>query len=425
MIFEAVSTIAAAGLAGYSYLKSKGTGTSDSDKIQKIFANAEWQGKKGESIRLQRKQKFEGGYEYVYQLPLGFDRKKIEEKKYILEDGLNVRNQSFEINFSDLKDLKFNKTIVSQLKNLIKTKRKKKEIEVSFDGMLKIKIYDEPMPNIIEWRESLLIPNSWSVPIGITRKGDIVRHDFDNSKHLIVAGATGYGKSVILKLIVTTLIRQQPETVTLSLIDLKGGSAFHRFKDCKQRKHYSRDPETAEQVLKEVQNKMNHSFLKVVDKGYEDVKEAGIKERHFIIIDEAADLSDFPESMKIITDIARRGRSAGYYLIFCTQYPTAQVIPSQTKRNIIARLCYVVDTETASRVVLDEGGAEQLHDLPGRGIYKAGPKRYTLQSPFISNKQIASIIAPYIMENPKDGGDGQKSSETTKNRKHSLILEEV
>lgn len=127
--------------------------------------------------------------------------------------------------------------------------------------------------------------------------------------------------------------------------------------------------------------------------------------------------------MDIITDIARRGRSAGYYLIFCTQYPTAQVIPSQTKRNVIARLCYVVDTDTASRVVLDEGGADKLLDIPGRGIYKNGVKRHTLQSPYISNNTIRDIIKPYII----DKREVKHESETVKStgRIDTVTFEEV
>lgn len=126
------------------------------------------------------------------------------------------------------------------------------------------------------------------------------------------------------------------------------------------------------------------------------MKEVKIKKRHFVIIDEAADLAENKKTTAIITDIARRGRSAGYYLIFCTQYPTAKVLDSQVKRNIIARLCYVVDTDTASRVVLDEGGADKLPAIPGRGIYKNNVKLYVVQSPYISNETIQQLITPQI-----------------------------
>ena len=422
MIFTALSTIAAAGLAGYSYLQIRGTPTSDANKIQMIFKNAGWQGKGGDTIRLQRKRKIEDGMEYVYQLPLGFDRKKIEENIHILEDGLNVRSNVLEFELSNLKKLKIDKTLVKQIQDLVKAERKKKEIEVEFDGMLKIRVYNHQMAKEIAWDESLLKQKTWSVPIGKTRK-EWIYHDFDKSNHLIIAGATGYGKSVILKLIVTTLICQHPFNAEFTLIDLKGGSAFYRFKDCKQVKYFERDPEEATEVLKQIQKEMNEAFVKVVDNGFEDVKEAGIMKRHFMVIDEAADLSDNKKAMDIITDIARRGRSAGYYLVFCTQYPTSEVIPSQTKRNIIARLCYLVDTDTASRVVLDEGGANELPDLPGRGIYKNGPKRLIIQTPFITNSKIKELISPYIVK--KEVAHGKKNSKATENRKYTIEFEEI
>lgn len=427
MIFEIGSSIAMLGIAGFSYLKTSGPATNDTEKINRIFANAGWTGSNGETIRIHRKTKMANGTEYVYQLPLGFDRNKIESNKHILEDGLNVRHTTLEFDRADLLKIKWDRTVIRQIKKILTSKKvKRKEVDIQFDGMLKIRVYNEAMKDKIDWSQDLLIPGSWSVPIGYARDDKVIRHDFDKSKHLIVAGATGYGKSVVLKLIVTTLIDQQPENVELSLIDLKGGSAFHRYKDCKQVKYYARDPEEGQEKLEAIQEEMNESFKKVVDQGFEDVKEAGIKKRHFIVIDESADLSDYSKAMEIVTDIARRGRSAGYYLVFCTQYPTAQVIPSQTKRNIIARLCYVVDTDTASRVVLDEGGADQLPDIPGRGIYKNNVKRYIVQTPFMDNKEIQKRIQPHINIRPrKDGNDEQKRDETTKDRKYSFEFKKI
>ncbi|HWK24039.1 MAG TPA: FtsK/SpoIIIE domain-containing protein [Ureibacillus sp.] len=400
MFFEILTTTLFGGIALKAYTKKKGLASNDSGKIQRIISLSGLNVSDGSDTLttvLVRKKQHSWGWEYKYRIPDGRSFKHYQEKLDVLQDGLNNRRKR--IKFADLKTLKFDKTIISQLQDLWRNKlTEQKEIELDYDGLLIIRVYDKPLPSKIDWDEILLKPKSWSVPIGYTRKGDTICHDFDKSKHLIIAGATGYGKSAILKLIVTTLIDQQPENVELSLIDLKGGSAFHRFRNCKQVKYYSREPKGAQEVLESIQRDMNESFEKVVDNGYEDVKEAGIKKRHFIIIDEAADLAEYSDATDVITDIARRGRSAGYYLIFCTQYPTAQTISSQTKRNIIARLCYVVDTDTASRVVLDEGGADKLPDIPGRGIYKNTIKRYIVQSPFISNETIHQRIEPYIIE---------------------------
>lgn len=423
MLFEIVTTSIMGGIALKAFISKNGVSTNDSGKIQRIISLSGLNVKDGKdtlTTQLMSVVPCEWGTEYKYRIPLGRSFNDYLAKQDVLEDGLNNRKRTLTID--DIKRIPFNKDFLRNLNDLKGKLDERKEIELDFDGLLIIRVYEKSLPKQIDWDNSLSNEGTWSVPIGYTRNGTVINHDFDKDKHLIIAGATGYGKSAILKLITTTLIEQQPNDAELSLIDLKGGSAFHRFRSCKQVKYYSRDPQETEKLLETIQQEMNKSFNKVVDKGYEDVKEAKIKKRHFIIIDEAADLTEYTKAMDIITDIARRGRSAGYYLIFCTQYPTAQVIPSQTKRNIIARLCYVVDTDTASRVVLDEGGADKLPDIPGRGIYKNNVKRYVVQSPYIGNKTIHDIILPHFIE--KEVND---DSETIKHerRENPITIEEV
>lgn len=426
VLFEILTTSFFGGIAATAFVKKQGLSSNESGKIQRIMSLSGLNVKdkdKSLTTQLIKKKQHSWGWEYKYRIPLGRSFNDYLNKIDVLQDGINNRRKR--IKFADLKALKLDATILQQLQELFRNKlTQTKEIELDFDGLLIIRVYDKPLATKIDWDELLLRPKSWAVPIGYTRNGDIIYHDFDKSKHLIIAGATGYGKSAILKLITTTLIEQQLEHTELSLIDLKGGSAFHRYRNCKQVKYYSREPEEVVEILKAIQINMNESFEKVVDNGFEDVKEAGFKKRHFIIIDEAADLSDYQDAMGIVTDIARRGRSAGYYLIFCTQYPTKEIIPSQTKRNIIARLCYVVDTGTASQVVLDENGGEKLPDIPGRGIYKNTIKRYIVQSPYISNETIRERIEPYIIE--KGEQDAYLEKETNiEGRKNTLAFEEV
>lgn len=397
MFFEIFTTTLMGSLAGYSYLKKSGI-SNDADKIQKIFNNAGMtirEDGKVKTIRLHRKRKIEGGMEYVYQLPLGMSSKDIIDKKHVLQDGLNVKDKLFQFSITDLFTIKWDKPLIKQLKDLGETKATQKEIEIEFDGMLKVKVFNEGMKDHYEWNKNYLKPGTWSISIGNTRHG-IVRHDFDEHKHLIIAGATGYGKSAILKLIVTSLILQQNENVNLHLIDLKGGSAFQRFKNLKQTVSFTRDPKEAKEILESVQNAMNKCYQEIVDEGYEDIKESGRKERHFIIIDEAADIADDQSCMEIVTDIARRGRGGGFYLIYSTQYPSSQSIPQQTKRNIPSRLCFVLDDATASQTALGQTGAEGLPLLPGRGIYK-NVKSQVVQTPYISNKEIQKQIEPHII----------------------------
>jgi len=402
MFFEIGSTLLMAGVTGYAYMKKNGTASNDAEKIQKIFENVGWSNEKSDQrIRIQRKRKIEGGIEYIFQVPLGFDRKDLEAKQYILEDGLNVRHKLFEFNPKAILRIKWDRSALKQIRNILTSKKvSRKEIEIEFDGMLKIQVYKEAMKDKYNFDSGYLKHNTWSVPVGNIRKG-IVRHDFDEHKHLIIAGATGYGKSAILKLIIISLILQQPEFLKLHLIDLKGGSAFQRFKDLKQTEHFTRDPKEAKEILREIQVNMEKTFTAVVDDGFEDIKEAGIKERHFIIIDEAADIADDSTCMELVTDIARRGRSAGYYLIYATQYPSSQSIPQQTKRNIPSRLCFVLDDATASQTALGQTGAETLPLIPGRGIYK-NVKSQVVQTPYINNKEIDRCIKPFIIIKKKE-----------------------
>lgn len=425
MIVEIASTLAFGGLAGYSYVKSNGNKPvkSDSDKILKIFNNAGLN-KGGETIRILRKEEIDNGMMYVFQLPLGLGSDEITSKKKVLEDGLNTRSRLTEIHFRDIKNikhLKWDKTILKQLKKIFtKTQMINKEVEIEFDGTLRLKVYDSPQDEKIPWEETMLQPGTWKVLIG-KKRAELIYHDFDKTKHLIIAGVPGSGKSVVMKLIITSLILSQPDNVSFSLIDLKGGPAFARFKDCKQVENFAVNNKEALDVLKKVEADMERVYRDVlVAKGFEDITEAGIKERHFLVIDEAADLAGDKEAVEILTNIVRKGRGSGHYVVYATQYPTVQTVASQIKRNIKARLTYVLDSAIASNAVLDTNGAEDLPETPGRGIYKVAKMKH-FQTVLIENSEIEKQIKPYINIKPRKEEEHAKTDiEGTKDGKHSL-----
>lgn len=398
MIFEILTTGIFGGIAFKAFLK-KGSLLNDSGKIQRIFSLSGLNVKDGKetlTTQLKKKKEYEWGMEYRYKIPYGRSFEDYVKKIEVLQSGLSNPKQKLTIeDIKALKDVPLDADIIDNVKSVFTKRMKhKKEIELSFDGMLIIRVYNEPLPTIINWKADNLKKNTWSVLIGSNRNGDIY-HDFDKRKHLIIAGATGGGKSVIMKSIITALTLSKPNDVTFSLIDLKGGPAFARFRGLKQVTNFGVDNQEALGILKDIQQKMNEDYKKIVDNGYEDVSEAGIRKRHFIVIDEAADLADDKPCMAILTDIVRKGRGAGYYLIYATQYPTAQAIPSQIKRNIPARLCFVLDSSIASTTVLDGPGAEKLPEIPGRGIYKE-VKQTILQTPYMSNDLIKELIQPHI-----------------------------
>jgi len=414
MIFEIISTGIFGGIAFKAFLK-KGSLLNDSGKIQRIFSLSGLNVKDGKetlTTQLKKKKEYEWGMEYRYKIPYGRSFEDYVKKQHVLESGLSNPRQKITVeDLKALKDVPLDAEIIDNVKSVF-TKRMthKKEIELSFDGMLIIRVYNEPLPTTINWKEAYLKKNTWSVLIGSNRNGDFY-HDFDKRKHLIIAGATGGGKSVIMKAIITALTLSKPNDVTFSLIDLKGGPAFARFRNLKQVINFGVDNKEALDILKDIQQKMNEEYKKIVDNGYEDVSEAGIRKRHFIVIDEAADLADDKACMAILTDIVRKGRGAGYYLIYATQYPTAQAVPSQIKRNIPARLCFVLDSSIASTTVLDGSGAERLPEIPGRGIYKE-VKQTILQTPYMSNDLIKELIQPYIITKEEKLENAQPKART-------------
>jgi hypothetical protein len=412
MIFEIASSIIVGGLVGYSYLGDGAPATNDAKKIQRIFANAKLninEEGKMKTVRLHRKTKFKGGTEYVFQLPLGMSFKQVEDHKNVIEDGLNVRHKMPAIELKELLNIRLNKNIINQIKAILSDKKtSRKEIELDFDGMLRIKVYNQPMPDKVIWNDDML--DGKGIPIGATRSG-IIFHDFDELPHLLVGGATGYGKSAALKMMITALILKYPD-VSFSLIDLKNGTSFARFKDCKQVERLGKNPEEAKKFLERIQVEMNEKYDQLVKDGHEDVKEAKDKRRRFIIIDEAADISDDKDAMAIVKDIARRGRAAGFHMIYATQYPTTETIPSQVKRNIVARLAFAVDDGTASLAILGQGGAEKLPEIKGRAIYKRRLQEF-VQCPYMDNSTIKEKITPHIVMKAReeDASDDTKGEE--------------
>src|SRR5699024_5950404 len=158
------------------------------------------------SIRIHRKARKKGYAEYIYKIPLGLSFKQFEEHKQLFIDGLNNKSQS-DINLANFENIDWKGDVIKQLKDI-------------FNNRVKL---DKLYP----YNESLL-SKGWRVPVGHTYK-DLMTHDFEKRPHMIVAGATGFGKSEFLKLLVSVLIKQQPEHCRLHLIDLKGGNELGPF----------------------------------------------------------------------------------------------------------------------------------------------------------------------------------------------------
>jgi hypothetical protein len=412
MIIEAVSILAMGGVLGWTLVESNGL--SEGKKISKIANNCglyknDENGK--QTLHLLRKRRREWGVEYVYRIPLGLSFEDFLSKKKNFEDGLNVRRGIVDLRWEDIRALKFDNTLLDQIEKLNRGKRK--ELVMDYDGCLILRVYNEPLTKMLEFNEATLKAcKGWKILVGVARE-NLVYHDFEKSPHLISAGTTQYGKSVFLKNIVTTLIHNNPDTVRITLLDLKGGLAFQRFKNCRQVRDVAKDTDESMGALQRIEREMKKVQAKFLEGGFENVEEAKYPVREFIIVDEAAELSSHKvehkedrkkkiECERILSEIARIGGSLGYRLVYATQYPTADVLPRQIKQNVVARMCFVLGSEIGSMVVLDEKGAESLPLIKGRAIYKTD-RKYVVQSPYIDNSFIDKTIQPHITIKAREG----------------------
>lgn len=432
MLFEILSTSSMAGIAGASYYFKTRNASNDHEKIKIIADEAGLKTKEG-GIRIYSKRKRGNYTEYVYKIPLGLSFKDFEDKKHLFIDGLNNKSRP-DLNLQNLKNIKWKGDIWKQLRDIVQNRLiLDKQIEMEYDGMLKFRVYEEGLKRRYDLTKEILDTcKAWTVPIGVSYR-ETIYHDFESESgsHILFGGTTDMGKSTTLNVIINSLLYLHPDDVEFTLIDLKGGLEFGAYEGLKQVKRFAIDVDSAETVLNEAKRDMANTFELLRRKGKKNVKLAGIKKRHFVIIDEAAELSSDGETDRVvkkkkincenhIKDIARRGRASGMKLIFSTQNPTSEVIGSQIKRNLITRICLPVDTATASIVVLDESGGEKLPLIQGRAIYKRH-RSTTMQAFFIDDDLINKIIKPY-----KEGfSASSKSKESAKAGANTLKSEET
>jgi hypothetical protein len=433
MLFEIVSTGSMLGVLASSYY-FKTNAKDDTDKIIKIAENCGLHTNE-EDIRLYRKNRSKDGKytEYVFKIPLGLELEDFLSKYGKFKDGLN--NTSVRrIDLKQVKNLKLDKSLPKQLERIIYNRvQLNKEIEFEYDGMLKIRVFDEGLTKDLPYNYEILSKvKNWEVPIGVSYK-EFFKHDFEKLQMLVVAGTTRYGKTVFLKNLITTLISNQPNNLKLTLIDLKGGLAFSRYANCKQVNRVAKNAEETLEALEFIHEEMEQRQELFLLNGWEDIGEAGWKERHFVIVDEGAEISGFEKKEDrdratfLLGEIARIGAGLGYRLIFATQYPTADVFPRQVKANTSASLCFKLKNSTQSIVVLDRKGAESLPvGLPGRAIYQTDCDRI-VQTPYIKNDFIKTVIEPHIIFKPRseENSVSHNKKKTTETGKYTTIFEET
>ncbi|MGG3738590.1 DNA translocase FtsK [Aeribacillus pallidus] len=249
--------------------------------------------------------------------------------------------------------------------------------------------------------------------IGLGRDitGEAVLAELNKMPHLLVAGATGSGKSVCINGIITSiLMRAKPHEVKLMMIDPKMVELNVYNGIPHLLAPVVTDAKKASQALKKVVSEMerryelfSHTGTRNIEGYNEFVKrhnlETGEKQPLLpyivVIVDELADLmmvasNDVEDS---ITRLAQMARAAGIHLIIATQRPSVDVITGVIKANIPSRIAFAVSSQTDSRTILDMGGAEKLL---GRGdmlfLPVGASKPIRVQGAFLSDEEVEEVV---------------------------------
>ncbi len=274
-----------------------------------------------------------------------------------------------------------------------------------------------PSPDSVFFRELLEEENfkkaksALTFAVGKDIAGKLILADITKMPHLLIAGATGSGKSVCINtLIMSILYKADPNDVKLIMIDPKVvelsvyNGIPHLF--CP----VVTDPKEAAAALNWAVREMMERYNKFKELGVrsiagynEKVMQAGNTETSgytkmpylVVVVDEFADLMMVAskEVEDAVCRLAQLARAAGIHLVLATQRPSVNVITGVIKANIPSRIAFSVSSLIDSRTILDKGGAEKLL---GKGDMLFFPSGYSepvrVQGAFISDKEVSDVV---------------------------------
>ena len=263
------------------------------------------------------------------------------------------------------------------------------EIENDYQETVSFKELCDAMP-IVE-------KHPLAIPLGKRIDGENKWIDLAQAPHVLIAGTTGSGKSMLEESIICSLMmRNSPDNLRLLLIDPKK-IQFNRYNDTPHLFHpIIRDVDTAKKILERLCEEMEKRYNAYCDfdccsfdEYNEAMEEKGYSKIPYIVvvIDEYADLVDQDKTIaNPVISLAQKARAAGIHLIVATQRPATNVISGVLKANLPTHIALMMSNVVDSMTVIGEGGAEKL----------AGMGDMLVQSPLVSKLGVLRLQGCYI-----------------------------
>jgi len=277
--------------------------------------------------------------------------------------------------------------------------------------------------DILSSPEAKAAKNPLEVAIGRDINGRAVMADLAKMPHLLIAGATGAGKSSCINSLLTSiLMRSTPDDVRLILIDPKRVELGQYNRLPHLLTQVVTNPKKAANALSWAVKEMERRYDILSEVGFRDVDgynaaydrgevldrpELGLEYKRLpyilVVVDELNDLMmvaarDVEES---ICRIAQMARAVGIHLVIATQRPSVNVITGVIKANVPARLAFAVSSLADSRVILDQGGAEKLL---GRGdmllLGASSSVAQRIQGSWVTEDEVRAVVAHWRKQSP-------------------------
>lgn len=302
------------------------------------------------------------------------------------------------------------------------------------------------MRSVISTEKFMKSDKELPVVFGKTISNEVFVIDLAKMPHLLIAGATGQGKSVGLNVLLTSLVyKKHPSQLKLVLVDPKKVelSLFNKI----ERHFLAKLPDSDEAIITDTKKVIHtlNSLCMEMDQRYDLLKDANCRnlkeynkkfvERRLnpekghrfmpyivLVIDELADLM-MTAGKEVETPIARLAqlaRAIGIHLVVATQRPSVNVITGIIKANFPARLSFKVTSKVDSRTILDAGGADQLIGQ-GDMLFSQGSELTRIQCAFVDTPEVEAICnfigeqrgyttAYHLPEYKEDGTEGESGN---------------